>query len=157
MRAGCKNDGAADGVASGGAGSANLRGKTNAAGAADGKTSAAGDDVGSCVAPGRLVAVAGTATSVVSIHEHMETYDSARVHKTVVNRKALDAVCGRLSALPLAERKQVVGLDPGRAPVIVAGLIILQEICDLAGANAFTVSESDILHGIILDAAGGRL
>lgn len=157
LRAGCKNDGAADGVASGGAGSANLRGKTNAAGAADGKTSAAGDDVGSCVAPGRLVAVAGTATSVVSIHEHMETYDSARVHKTVVSRKALDAVCGRLSALPLAERKQVVGLDPGRAPVIVAGLIILQEICDLAGANAFTVSESDILHGIILDAAGGRL
>ena len=43
--------------------------------------------------PGRLVAVAGTATSVVSIHERMEVYDAARVHKTVVSRAVLDEVC----------------------------------------------------------------
>ena len=113
---------------------------------------ATGNTVGP--APVRLVAVAGTATSVVSIHEHMETYDSARVHKAVVSRAVLDDVCERLRTLPLAQRKQVVGLDLGRAPVIIAGLLILQDVCDLAGADAVTVSESDILHGIILDAAG---
>lgn len=104
----------------------------------------------------RLVAVAGTATSVVSVRDCMEVYDSSRVHKAVVDRATLDEVCERLAALPLEERKRVVGLDPGRAPVIVAGLIILQEICSLAGVGSFTVSESDILHGIILDAAHGR-
>ncbi len=102
----------------------------------------------------RLVAVAGTATSVVSIREHMETYDSTRVHKAQVSRETLNGICTHLQSLPLDVREQVVGLDPGRAPVIVAGLIILQEVCALAHLESFTVSESDILHGILLDAAG---
>ena len=79
--------------------------------------------------------------------------DAARVHKTVVSRAVLDEVCARLRSCTLEERKQVVGLDPGRAPVIVAGLVILQEVLDLAGVGSFTVSETDILHGMILDAA----
>lgn len=101
----------------------------------------------------RLVAVAGTATSVVSVCEHMETYDTSRVHKAVVTRVVLDQVYKQLAALPLSERRHVVGLDPGRAPVIVAGLIILQVVLDLAETDSFTVSESDIMHGVILKAA----
>lgn len=101
----------------------------------------------------RLVAVAGTATSVVSVCEHMETYDTSRVHKAVVTRAVLDQVYELLAGLPLAERRHVVGLDPGRAPVIVAGLIILQVVLDLAETDSFTVSESDIMHGVILNAA----
>lgn len=98
----------------------------------------------------RVVAVAGTATTVVSIRERMETYDSSRVHKARVSRQDLLEVYERLAALPLSERKQVVGLDPKRAPVMVAGLLILLEVLDFAGIDAFTVSETDILHGITL-------
>ena len=101
----------------------------------------------------RVVAVAGTATSVVSIREQMEVYDSARVHRAVVTRADLDAVFERLSRVTLEERKHVTGLDPGRAPVIVAGLLILQQIMELAKADSFTVSETDILHGIIMASA----
>lgn len=98
----------------------------------------------------RAIAVAGTATTVVSIRERMETYDSSRVHKARVSRQELLEVYERLAALPLSERKQVVGLDPKRAPVMVAGLLILLEVLDFAGIDAFTVSETDILHGITL-------
>lgn len=98
----------------------------------------------------RVVAVAGTATTVVSIRDYMETYDSSRVHKARVSRQELLEVYERLAALPLSERKQVVGLDPKRAPVMVAGLLILLEVLDFAGIDAFTVSETDILHGITL-------
>lgn len=98
----------------------------------------------------RAIAVAGTATTVVSIRERMETYDSSRVHKARVSRQELLEVYERLAALPLSERKQVVGLDPKRAPVMVAGLLILLEVLDFAGVDAFTVSETDILHGITL-------
>lgn len=101
----------------------------------------------------RVVAVAGTATSVVSMRERMEVYDSARVHKARVTREELHEVRDRLAAMTLEERETVVGLDPRRAPVITAGLVILSEILDLAGADGFTASESDILQGIILDAA----
>lgn len=98
----------------------------------------------------RVVAVAGTATTVVSIRDRMETYDSSRVHKARVSRQELLEVYERLAALPLSARKQVVGLDPKRAPVMVAGLLILLEVLDFAGVDAFTVSETDILHGITL-------
>ena len=98
----------------------------------------------------RVVAVAGTATTVVSIRDRMETYDSSRVHKARVSRQELLEVYERLAALPLSKRMQVVGLDPKRAPVMVAGLLILLEVLDFAGIDAFTVSETDILHGITL-------
>ena len=108
---------------------------------------------GAGFAPERLVAVAGTATTVVSIHERMEVYDTSRVHKAVITRPMLDGVADQLERVPLALRERIVGLDPGRAPVIVAGMVILQTVLDLAGVDSFTVSESDILHGIILDEA----
>lgn len=101
----------------------------------------------------RVVAVAGTATSVVSIREAMETYDSSLVHKAVVTADELRTIEERLAAEPLEERKVTVGLDPKRAGVIVAGLVILEEVLALAGADAYTASESDILHGMIFEAA----
>lgn len=101
----------------------------------------------------RVVAVAGTATSVVSIREAMEVYDSSRVHKAVVAAGELAAIEERLAAEPLEERRTTVGLDPKRAGVIVAGFVILEEVLALAGADAYTASESDILHGMIFEAA----
>ena len=101
----------------------------------------------------RIVAVAGTATSIIAMRERMDVYDSKRVHGAVAQREFVDELLATLASMTLEERKQVVGLDPGRAPVIVAGVLILQQILQLMNANSFTVSERDILHGIILDAA----
>ena len=100
----------------------------------------------------RMVAVAGTATSVVSMREAMEVYDSSRVHLAQVTMGDMQALLERLSAMTLEERRHVIGLDPKRAPVIVAGVVILQEVMRMGGFDAFTVSESDILAGIIYSA-----
>ena len=104
------------------------------------------------IAIDRIVAVAGTATSVVSVDKQMVVYDSAEVHGTSVPASTLQGIYDRLRALPLEERKQVVGLEPARAGVIVAGMGILLEVLAAAGCESFTVSESDILQGIILGA-----
>lgn len=101
----------------------------------------------------RLVAVAGTATTVVAVRDKMAVYNSEKVHKACVTRQQLDQVFEQLATVPLEQRQRIVGLDPGRAPVITAGLLIMQVVLDLAGVDSFTVSETDILHGIILDAA----
>lgn len=103
--------------------------------------------------PRALAAVAGTATSVAAMHLRLEHYDAEKVHLSRIDRATLDALAQRVSALPLEERRQVVGLEPDRAPVIVAGLAILQTVLDASGMDAFTVSETDILHGIVLDTA----
>lgn len=101
----------------------------------------------------RVVAVAGTATSVISMRERMAIYDSAAVHGAKASTQDVESLLSKLAALTLDERKHVVGLEPGRAPVIVAGLLILRTIMRLLDAAEITVSERDILHGIILDAA----
>ena len=109
----------------------------------------ADDGFGDC----RIVAVAGTATSVISMLKEMAVYDSSRVHGAQATRADIDSLLARLAAMPLADRERVVGLEPQRAPVIVAGVVILQQIMELLNAPAITVSERDILHGIVLDAA----
>lgn len=101
----------------------------------------------------RLVAVAGTPTSVVAVRDVLVPYDSAKVHKARVTREQFDDVRCRLSAMPLAERMQVPGIQPKRAGVFPAGALILDAVLELAELDAFTVSESDILMGIVLDAA----
>lgn len=102
---------------------------------------------------GRVIAVAGTATSVVSMREEMEVYDSSRVHGATVTRGDLDGLIARLQDMPLADRQKIVGLNPQRAPVILAGLVILRQIMEVAAVEEFTVSESDILQGIVLATA----
>ena len=102
---------------------------------------------------GRLIAVAGTATSIVSMRENMQVYDSSRVHGASVAITDVDALIGRIAPMTLVERQRIVGLDPGRAPVILAGLLIMRKLMETAGVDSFTASERDILHGIILDMA----
>jgi exopolyphosphatase/guanosine-5'-triphosphate,3'-diphosphate pyrophosphatase len=48
------------------------------------------------------------------------------------------------------ERLAIPSLDPGRAQVIVAGALILETVIALAGLEQLTVSEHDILYGIVL-------
>ena len=98
----------------------------------------------------RIIAVAGTPTSVVAIDKHMEVYDSSQVHNTEVSREVLEQIFDKLRQMPLEQRKGVVGLEPARASVIVAGLAILLEVLTLANCSSFTVSESDILQGVLL-------
>lgn len=99
---------------------------------------------------GPLLAVAGTATSCVTMRDALEAYDPNAVHGAFVSRADVDCLVSRLSCLPLAQRRQVPGLEPRRAEVITAGLLILQAVLELSGAPGFTVSETDILHGVIL-------
>ena len=101
----------------------------------------------------RLVAVAGTPTSVVAVRDALVPYDSSKVHGAHVTRAEFDHVAQRMWSLPLAERMEVAGIQPKRAGIFPAGLVILGAVMDLAGIDGFTVSESDILIGIVLDAA----
>ncbi|MDO4503147.1 MAG: Ppx/GppA family phosphatase [Coriobacteriia bacterium] len=107
--------------------------------------------------PARMIAVAGTATTVVSMRKHMAEYDRDQVHHALVSRAMVDETYRETAGCPLDERCQLVGLDPGRAPVVVAGMVILQEVMALADADCYVVSESDILQGMVLAAAAGTV
>jgi exopolyphosphatase / guanosine-5'-triphosphate,3'-diphosphate pyrophosphatase len=101
--------------------------------------------------PGAAVAVAGTATSCASIDLELDPYDPAKVEGHALSRPRLERLRARLAALPLAERRAVTGLDPDRAPTIVAGTVILLEVLSAFGLDGVEVSERDILWGVALD------
>jgi exopolyphosphatase/guanosine-5'-triphosphate,3'-diphosphate pyrophosphatase len=101
-------------------------------------------------AVGRAIAVAGTATQLAAIAQALEPYDPAKVHGYVLSADERDEIGARLAAKTLEEREQVPGMDPARAPTIVAGVVILTEVMRLFGLDEVEVSEHDILRGAAL-------
>ncbi|MDR2672819.1 MAG: hypothetical protein LBC35_05980 [Coriobacteriales bacterium] len=103
--------------------------------------------------PVECIAVAGTATSAITIRDEIAVFESRLVHGKRLETAQLDALIQMLAALPLAERQQVIGLHPDRAPVIVGGLLVLQVILEATGCGSFVASDTDILQGILLEQA----
>jgi exopolyphosphatase/guanosine-5'-triphosphate,3'-diphosphate pyrophosphatase len=101
----------------------------------------------------RAIGVAGTITSLAALDLGLEEYDPDRVHGHRLRAAAVDDQLARLAALPLDERRRVPGLDPERAPVIVAGTAILREILRRYELPELEVSEHDLLYGAALAAA----
>jgi exopolyphosphatase/guanosine-5'-triphosphate,3'-diphosphate pyrophosphatase len=99
------------------------------------------------------VGVAGTITSLAALDLGLVDYDPERVHGHVLTTAAVDEQLTRLSALPLEKRRRLPGLDPERAPVIVAGAAILRAILRAYELDRIQVSEHDLLHGVALAAA----
>ena len=97
------------------------------------------------------VAVAGTATSCAAIDLELDPYDPERVEGHTLSRARIEELRDRLAALPLSERRSVTGLDPARAPTIVAGTVVLLEVLGAFELDAVEVSERDILWGVALD------
>ena len=86
----------------------------------------------------------------------MERYDAGKVPGSRVDAAVLDEELARLASMSLAERRGVTGLDPERAPVIVAGFVILSQVLRLAGVDGYTASETDILQGALSALARGE-
>jgi exopolyphosphatase/guanosine-5'-triphosphate,3'-diphosphate pyrophosphatase len=103
-----------------------------------------------------LIAVAGTATTAAAIAHDVEPYDPERIHGAHITAGDLEEMLARLAMLPNAERREVRGLHPDRAPTIIAGITILLEVTRAFGLDELEISEHDILLGAALDEAKGR-
>src|SRR5262245_25523916 len=101
------------------------------------------------------IAVAGTATSLAAIDQKLDPYDPERVHGYRLSLAASERILAMLAAVPLTERRRVIGLHPDRAPTIVAGAVILAESMRAFDLDEIEVSEADILHGAALAAETG--
>lgn len=110
------------------------------------------NSVGEGVEARQGIAVAGTPTSLAAVEMELDPYDPARVHGHVLTLPSIQRMLSRLASLPLAERVQIPGLHPDRAPTIVAGVVILVETMRAFRLEEITVSEHDILYGTALAA-----
>ncbi|MEW5739760.1 MAG: Ppx/GppA phosphatase family protein [Myxococcota bacterium] len=104
----------------------------------------------------RLIAVAGTATTICAVSRAIDPYDATQVHGAVLSRAEVMRTVERLSALPLVLRKTVPGLEPRRADVIVAGGLVLEAAMDRVAAQEVTVSDRGLRWGLLVDRFGNR-
>lgn len=96
-----------------------------------------------------LVMVGGTASTLASIKLGLNIYDSEKVHGHQVTRQETSDIYRLLENTPLALRKRLPGLQPERADIINAGVLITMLIMDMLRKNKIIVSDSDLLQGII--------
>jgi exopolyphosphatase/guanosine-5'-triphosphate,3'-diphosphate pyrophosphatase len=117
----------------------------------------------------RGIAVAGTATQLAAIAQALDSGDGnddaadgaagerdaggAGVHGFTLELDRVRAILERLASVSLDERRRTPGLDPDRAPTIVAGAAILVEAMQAFLLDSVEASETDILHGAALAAA----
>jgi exopolyphosphatase/guanosine-5'-triphosphate,3'-diphosphate pyrophosphatase len=106
------------------------------------------------VRPRKAIGVAGTVTSLAALDLGLAEYDPEQVHGHQLSTDGVVEQLERLASLPVSERRELPALEPERAPVIVAGAVILREALDRFGLNGLEASERDILDGAALEAAG---
>jgi exopolyphosphatase/guanosine-5'-triphosphate,3'-diphosphate pyrophosphatase len=99
------------------------------------------------------IAVAGTPTSLAAIDLGIDPYDPDQVHGHKLSLTEISKMLSRLAAMTLPERLKVPGLHAGRAPTIVAGVVILVEVMRAFGLEEIEASERDILWGSALATA----
>ncbi len=106
--------------------------------------------------PARLVAVAGTVTTLAAVRQALPRYDPERVHGSSLSLGDLEDLFERLGALTVAERARLPGMEPKRADVILAGCAILAEALPVLGFERLTVSDRGVRWGLLHDRFGGE-
>ena len=98
-----------------------------------------------------LIGTAGTVTTLTALAHKMAEYDPDRINGSVLDRDTLDRLLFDLISIPLTTRQQLPGLEPGRADIITAGLVIVLSILDFFLADTLRISDAGLLEGLLLD------
>ncbi|NLV16802.1 MAG: Ppx/GppA family phosphatase [Syntrophomonadaceae bacterium] len=98
-----------------------------------------------------LVLVGGTATSLVTINKIMKEYDYQQVHGERLTLREINRIYHELDQMTVEERRQVPGLQPERADIIVKGIMIIKCLMELLNRRQAVVSDSDLLEGVIME------
>ena len=94
-----------------------------------------------------VVGLAGTVTALSAMQLGLTRYDATRTHHSRLSASQVSALCARLAAATVAERRQML-VEPARAEVIVGGALVLSTLLSELGIDELRVSERDILDGL---------
>jgi exopolyphosphatase/guanosine-5'-triphosphate,3'-diphosphate pyrophosphatase len=107
--------------------------------------------------PDSLVAIGGAVTNLAAVKHELGTYDADVVRGTVLDRAEIDRQIELYRSRTADERRQIVGLQPKRAEVILAGACIVRTVLTKLGSDSLTVSDRGLRHGLLIDGVGGEL
>ena len=101
--------------------------------------------------PDAIVAIGGTATNLAAVKHGLEHYDPDVVHGTVLDLAELDRQIELYRTRSVDERREITGLQPARAEVILAGACIVRTILTELEHESMTVSDRGLRHGVVIE------
>jgi exopolyphosphatase / guanosine-5'-triphosphate,3'-diphosphate pyrophosphatase len=99
--------------------------------------------------PARMVGIAGTVTTLCAIALKLERYAPEAVHGYRLGAAEISRLIELLGSLPLEQRQQLPGMEPGRADVLFAGAIILERVMDCFEGGEIIVSDQGVRWGLM--------
>ena len=107
--------------------------------------------------PDLLIGMGGALTNLAAVRHGLSDYDPEVVHGTVLDREEVERQIELYRTRDADDRRrEVVGLQPSRAEVILAGACIVRAVLDLLGTDSLTVSDRGLRHGVLVDRFGAR-
>ena len=98
----------------------------------------------------RLLGVAGTVTTLACMDQRLEEFDIEKVAGYRMDQQRVAAWLTRLSRMGSHEIRSLSNTTDGRADILTAGVLILNEIMDLFRFPSLTVSERGLRYGLAL-------
>jgi exopolyphosphatase/guanosine-5'-triphosphate,3'-diphosphate pyrophosphatase len=100
---------------------------------------------------GTVIGMGGTSTNLAAIHLGLARYDPDAVHGTRLELAELDRQIELFRTRDAHERRAIVGLQPNRAEVILAGACIVRTILTKLGHESFLLSDRGLRHGLFVE------
>ena len=104
--------------------------------------------------PETLVAMGGAVTNLTAVSQAMAEYDPDKIQGTVLERDEIDRQIELYRTTALDQRRTIVGLQPKRADVILAGACIVRTVMEMLGKGELTVSDRGLRHGLLAERFG---
>jgi exopolyphosphatase/guanosine-5'-triphosphate,3'-diphosphate pyrophosphatase len=106
--------------------------------------------------PDRLVGMGGAVTNMAAVKHELARYDAEKVQGTVLDAAEIDRQIELYRTRSADERRNIMGLQPNRAEVILAGVCIVRTVMSRLGSDSLTVSDRGLRHGVLVERYGGR-
>ncbi|MGB8992708.1 MAG: hypothetical protein WCD80_11695 [Desulfobaccales bacterium] len=101
----------------------------------------------------RLVGTAGAVTTLAAMHLKLRPYDPHKINHTILTRAQVAALATLMAQLPEAERARLVGMEPAKAGVMVAGALIVLTILEVCRRDSLVVIDAGLLEGVLQEMA----
>jgi exopolyphosphatase / guanosine-5'-triphosphate,3'-diphosphate pyrophosphatase len=102
-------------------------------------------------APDAVVGMGGAVTNLAAVSLQLAPYDPDRIQGTTLDRAEIERQIELYRTRDASRRRELVGLQPARAEVILAGACIVRTVLELLDADALTVSDRGLRHGVLLE------
>jgi exopolyphosphatase/guanosine-5'-triphosphate,3'-diphosphate pyrophosphatase len=104
--------------------------------------------------PDILAAMGGAVTNLTAVSYGMAKYDPDVIQGTILHRSEIERQIELYRSKNVEARREIVGLQPKRADVILAGACIVRTIMDKLGKDSLTVSDRGLRHGLLVERFG---